>query len=94
MQTVATYHKGLPDIYWQVDDMIATDDTVITRWTGGGTQTGEVAGDPPIPPTGKRVKVMGIWVHRLASGKIAESWNVWDALGFLQQLGVVPTAGA
>jgi hypothetical protein len=29
-------------------------------------------------PTGKAAKVTGIWVHRLADGKIVESWNVWD----------------
>ena len=43
-----------------------------------------------IPPTGKTAKVMGIWIHRLSSGKILESWNVWDTLGMLQQLGVIP----
>jgi hypothetical protein len=29
-------------------------------------------------------------VHRMVDGKIAETWEVWDTLGFLQQIGVVP----
>jgi len=28
----------------------------------------------------------------MSSGRIAETWEVWDTLGFLQQLGVVPTS--
>ncbi|MDI9954657.1 MULTISPECIES: hypothetical protein [unclassified Rhodococcus (in: high G+C Gram-positive bacteria)] len=33
-----------------------------------------------------------ISIHRLADGKIAETWQVWDTLGFLQQLGAVPAS--
>jgi hypothetical protein len=29
---------------------------------------------------------------RIVRGKIAEMWNNWDALGMLQQLGVVARA--
>lgn len=29
---------------------------------------------------------------RHADGKIAESWAIWDALGMLQQLGLVPSS--
>jgi hypothetical protein len=29
---------------------------------------------------------------RVSSGKNAGTWEVWDTLGFLQQLGVVPTS--
>jgi predicted ester cyclase len=29
-------------------------------------------------------------IHRFVGGKIAEEWSNWDALGLLQQLGVVP----
>ena len=42
-----------------------------------------------ISPTGKQVQVTGIWIHRFTGEKIVESWNVWDTLGMLQQLGVV-----
>jgi hypothetical protein len=33
-------------------------------------------------------------MQRVAGGKIAESWNCWDMLGLLQQLGVAPALGA
>jgi hypothetical protein len=29
-------------------------------------------------------------VHRFEDGKVVEAWAVWDALGQLQQLGVLP----
>jgi predicted ester cyclase len=45
-----------------------------------------------IPPTGKAIRVDAISIHRMAGGKIAETWEVWDTLGFLQQVGVVPAA--
>lgn len=82
---LAIYHRGYPDAHWTIDAMYAVDDTVITRWTGRGTQTGELSG---IAPTGKSAVVPGVWIHRIADGKIAESWNVWDTLGMLKQLGV------
>jgi predicted ester cyclase len=49
---------------------------------------GEVNG---IPATGNKIRVDAITIHRLDDGKIAETWDVWDTLGFLQQIGVVPT---
>ena len=43
-----------------------------------------------IAPTGKQIAVSGITVGRLANGKLAEGYVNWDALGLMQQLGVVP----
>lgn len=63
------------------------------RKTGRGTHKAELQGNPPIPPTGKQVVVPGVWIHRITGGKIVESWNVWDTLGMLQQLGVIPSSG-
>jgi hypothetical protein len=38
------------------------------------------------------VNVTGTLILRIAGGKIAEMWNNWDALGLLQQLGIVARA--
>ena len=91
-QLMSTYHVAFPDVHWDIDDMLVSEDgeTVVTRWTGGGTQTADL---PGLPATGRKARVAGIWMHRVAGGKIVESWNVWDTLGMLQQLGVVPAMG-
>jgi steroid delta-isomerase-like uncharacterized protein len=89
-QLIDMYIAAYPDLHHAVEDQIAEGDTVVTRWTGTGTHQGDLLG---MPPTGKSANVMGIWVHRLANGKIVESWNVWDTLGMLQQLGIIPAPG-
>jgi steroid delta-isomerase-like uncharacterized protein len=91
-QVVGIYQTSFPDACWHVNDMLVADDKVVTRWTGTGTHKAELPGNPPIPATGKQVSVQGVWIHRVAGGSIVESWNVWDTLGMLQQLGVIPSA--
>lgn len=89
-QVISAYQAGFPDAHWKVLDTIISGDQIITRWEGSGTQKKELIG---IPATGRSVRVQGIWIHRFANNKIIESWNVWDTLGMLQQLGVVPVMG-
>jgi predicted ester cyclase len=61
---------------------------VVLRWTARGTNTGELLG---MPATGKPARVTGISIIRIAAGKMVEGWGNFDALGMLQQLGVIPT---
>lgn len=86
-QWVGMYHSAFEDATVTIDDQIAEGDQVVTRWTGRGTHTGELMG---IAPTGKEVTVSGMTISRLAGGKIAEEWELMDALGMLVQLGAVP----
>jgi predicted ester cyclase len=44
-----------------------------------------------IAPTNKAIKVEGMVINRISRGRIAESWVNWDALGLIEQLGVVTT---
>ena len=83
----STYYTAFADAYWKVDEQVAVDDVVVTRWTAGGTQTAELMG---IPPTMRKVQVAGISFQRISAGRIQETRSLWDALGMLQQLGVVP----
>jgi steroid delta-isomerase-like uncharacterized protein len=87
---VGPYHRAYPDAHWRIDEMFSAGDRVVTRWTGSGTQRGDLLG---LPASGRRVEVPGIWIHRLAGGNIVESWNCWGTLLMLQQLGVMPAFG-
>jgi predicted ester cyclase len=78
------------DTHFTIEDVIAEGDKVVTRWTARGTHKGELQG---IPPTGKQVVVTGIVINRLVNGKLEEGWSNFDALGMLQQLGVIPSMG-
>ena len=76
-----------PDGSLTIETQFAEGDYVATRWTGRGTQKGELMG---IPATGKQVTVSGITISRLWDGKVAEEWTTWDTLGMMRQLGAVP----
>ena len=85
-QFVNYYMNAFPDAHFTVDDAFTDGRNEVTRWTVTGTHEGELAG---IPRTGRRFSVTGITIARIDNGKITESWNNWDALGLMQQLGVV-----
>ena len=93
-QFVNSYMTAFPDAHFTIDDAFTDGQNTevhneVTRWTVVGTHEGELAG---IPRTGRRFSVTGISIARIADGKITESWNNWDALGLMQQLGVVSEA--
>jgi steroid delta-isomerase-like uncharacterized protein len=85
-ERVGLYQDAV-DGHWDVEELISVGDRVVARWIGTGTHRGELMG---IDPTGKPIAVEAISVFRIAGGKIAEEWTVWDALGLLQQVGAVP----
>lgn len=78
---------ALSDFREEVVDQIAEGDKVVTRLSGSGRHTGELMG---AVPTGKTIKFTAVVISRFVDRKIAEEWVEFDALSFLQQLGVVP----
>ncbi len=87
-QFVAMIKTAFPDMSTTVEDVIAEGDKVVTRVTIRGTHQGEV--EEFGPPTGRRVEVQGLSLHRIEDGKIVEEWNSYDNLSILQQLGLAP----
>jgi predicted ester cyclase len=73
-----------------IDDVILEGDKLASRFRVQATHKGEFMG---IPPTGKEVEVSGMTIFRFAGGKCVERWNQVDMLGWLQQLGAIPTPG-
>jgi steroid delta-isomerase-like uncharacterized protein len=80
-------YQDAVDGHWDVQELISVGDRVVARWLGSGTHRGELMG---IDATDKPISVEAISIFRIANGKIAEEWTVWDALGLLQQVGAVP----
>lgn len=81
---------AFPDGRTTIEDMIAEGDKVVTRYTSRGTHKGEFMG---IPASGKEIVVTGICISRIAEGKIAEDWEEFSGVSFLQQLGAIPPIG-
>ena len=87
---IGMYLGAFPDLKVTSDFLVAEGDEVVNRWTTTATHSGELMG---IPATGKRIKMTGIDIFRVAGGKIAELWTEADQMGLMQQLGVVPPPG-
>jgi predicted ester cyclase len=68
------------------DEVIVSDDKVVTWGTFTAKHLGEFQG---LPPTGKQIRLSIAHIDRLEDGKIVEHWGQGDALGLMQQLGIV-----
>ncbi len=80
------YRSAFPDIQMTVEDVIAEGDKVVTCWPARATHQGKLMG---IPPSGNRVEVTGISIDRIEGRKVVETWSNYDALGMMEQLGVM-----
>ena len=81
------FRTAFPDGTLTIDDLIVDGDKIVSRITYQGTHTGDMMG---ILPTGKPVTVSAIIIDQFADGKIVESWRLFDQMGMMQQLGLVP----
>ncbi len=86
-QLVNAFGTGFPGSHFDLEDVFAVGDKVVTRWTWHAVHGGEFQG---LPATGKRVTMTGSTILRLAAGKVVENTVELNQLGLLQQLGVVP----
>jgi steroid delta-isomerase-like uncharacterized protein len=75
---------AFPDINFEVKEIIAENNSVVSRWTLTGTNNGEFRGKPA---TGNRVSVDGVSIDRIENGQVASGFDAWDELGLMQQLG-------
>lgn len=76
--------QAFPDLYFGVDEQIAQDDKVLTRFEWTGTHGAPFLG---VPATGRSVSVWGMVIDRLVDGRIKETRILMDIFGLMMQLG-------
>jgi C-1 hydroxylase len=76
---------AFPDWRFDLVSLVAEGDRVVAHMPYSGTFGREING---IEPTGRFAKVDEMVIFRIAGGKIAEAWEVYDEAGMWRQLGV------
>ena len=76
---------AFPDYRFSLLGVVAEGDRVVLHMPYGGTHRGTIAG---VEPTGRSCIVDEIVIFRIAEGKIAEAWEVFDEAGMWRQLGI------
>ena len=88
-QFAAGMRSAFPDLTCTIEEQIAEGEKVVTRWSASGTHQGETEGLGS--PTGNQMEITGISIERISEGKVVESWDNYDAMGMMQQLGHIPS---
>ncbi len=82
--TVVSNRAVFPDYGLAFDEVIIEGDRLIVFATMTGKKTAPIEG---IEATGKSVRMNGVYIFRIADGKIAEEWTYFNLLHYYQQLG-------
>jgi steroid delta-isomerase-like uncharacterized protein len=86
-QLIGMFAEAFPDFSTTIETLVAEGDLVAVRCTHEATHQGSFMG---IPATGRHARVSSSGVYRVAGGRLAENRVVFDAMGLLQQLGIIP----
>jgi predicted ester cyclase len=77
--------EAFPDCIWNIEELVAVGDLVVSRTIVRGTHKGTFM---DIPPTGNKFELNLINISRLKNGKIVEEREDYDSLGLMQILGM------
>jgi predicted ester cyclase len=80
---IAARRRDIPDLKWEIKEMLVSGDRVIVRGEASGTPTADFMG---VPYGGKSFKLMSIDIHTLRGGKLIRSYHVEDWMGATRQL--------
>ena len=78
---------GMTDMDMQFLRVVAEGDLVAVDYTNAMTHSGPFYG---VPATGKRVLGTGQFMREVKDGQVTAEWQTTNALGLMQQLGVIP----
>jgi steroid delta-isomerase-like uncharacterized protein len=85
---VESWLAAFSDLEVTIEELFASEDTVVSYVIWRGTQDGPLAQwDAPV--TGRPMERESLVVWRVACGRLAENWIVQDNLTMLRQLGII-----
>jgi predicted ester cyclase len=83
MAAIGQRLRAIPDLKWEIKEVLISGNHVIVRGEATGTPTGELMGTPT---NGKSFKLLSLDVHTFDGGKIARTYHVEDWQGAFRQV--------
>jgi predicted ester cyclase len=83
MAAIGQRLRAIPDLKWEIKEVLISGNHVIVRGEATGTPAGELMGTPT---NGKSFKLMSLDVHTFDGGKIARTYHVEDWQGAFRQV--------
>ncbi|MET8359888.1 ester cyclase [Micromonospora sp. NPDC005171] len=86
-EDVVTVLKGIadavPDIHWEVDELLFDRDGIAVRAINTGTPVKEWLG---VPPSGASFKIVEYAIYQVSDGRFSHMTNLHDSAEMLRQL--------
>jgi ketosteroid isomerase-like protein len=83
IKVVGSFANSIPDMKFEIKEILVADDRVIVRGEVSGTPAGDLFG---VPHTGKSFRIMAIDIQTIKDGKIARTYHLENWLSALGQL--------
>jgi predicted ester cyclase len=83
IKQIQGFHKLVPDLIWQPEEIIEAGNRFIVRSRATGTPKGPLFG---VDGKGKAFTLMSIDIHEVAGGQIVRVYHVEDWAGAMRQL--------
>ena len=83
IKVVSGFAKSIPDMKFDIKEVLVSGDRVIVRGEVSGTPAGELFG---VSHTGKSFRIMAIDIQTIREGKIARTYHLENWLSALGQL--------
>jgi predicted ester cyclase len=80
---LAGTQHAVPDLQWNIAEVLIAGDRVVVRGEGRGTPTGSFFG---VPCNGRAFCIMSIDIHTVRAGRIQTSYHLEDWAGAIRQI--------
>jgi predicted ester cyclase len=83
IEVVSNFANTIPDMTFEIKQMLVAGDRIIVRGEVRGTPAGELFG---VPHTGKSFRIMAVDIQTIRGGKIAHTFHMENWLSAVGQL--------